>query len=133
MNGYFKEDEKSRRRLRVEEQIKRVVGEILERDVKDPRIGFVTVARVETTGDLREARVFVSVLGGEDEYSRSMEGLQSARSYIQRELGNILQLRYTPVIKFLADRTARDRGRIDQIIDRIKSEEEKHGNTSFTD
>ena len=111
---------RSRRLLRVERQVKQIVGEILERGAKDPRIGFVSVMSVEVSADLRNARVFVSIFGSEEEISRTMQGLQSARSYVQRELGLQMSTRYTPVITFQRDKSIAYADRINRIIDQMK-------------
>ena len=77
-------------KLRIEklqELIKQEMGKMLLRELKDPRIGFVTVTDVEMTGDLREAKIFVSVMGGEEQVKNSLEGLQSALGFIRREIG----------------------------------------------
>jgi len=104
----------------VERQVKQIVGEILERGAKDPRIGFVSVMSVEVSADLRNARVFVSIFGSEEEISRTMQGLQSARSYVQRELGLQMSTRYTPVITFQRDKSIAYADRINRIIDQMK-------------
>lgn len=111
---------KNRRLLRVERQVKEIVGEILERGAKDPRIGFVSVMSVEVTPDLRNARVFVSIYGSEEESARTLQGLQSARSYVQRELGKLMRTRYTPVITFQRDESIAYADRINRIIDKMK-------------
>jgi ribosome-binding factor A len=111
---------KSRRLLRVERQVKQIVGEILGRGTKDPRIGFVSVVSVEVSADLRRARVFVSIYGSEEEAARTLEGLQSARGYIQRELGMSMRTRYTPVITFQRDGSIAYAARINRIIGEMK-------------
>ncbi|HDL64781.1 MAG TPA: 30S ribosome-binding factor RbfA, partial [Proteobacteria bacterium] len=84
---------KSRRQSKVEEQVKRILGDILQVGANDPRIGFVSVVRVDTTGDLKNARVYVSIMGEDVEVEKSLEGLRSARSYFQRELGRRMSSR----------------------------------------
>ena len=73
---------------------------MLLNDIKDPRIGFVTVTDVEMTGDLREAKIFVSIMGGDEQVKNSLEGLQSALGFIRREIGKRIRLRFTPEISF---------------------------------
>ena len=93
-------------KLRIEklqELIKQEMGKMLLRELKDPRIGFVTVTDVEMTGDLREAKIFVSVMGGEEQVKNSLEGLQSALGFIRREIGHRIRLRFTPEISFALD------------------------------
>ncbi len=125
MNIPRQETGKSRRRLRVEEQIKRILGEILSTGAKDPRIGFVSVTRVETTADLKQARVCISVLGEEEEVRRALEGLRSARGYFQRELGRRMSTRYTPVISFSFDDSLQYSDRINRLFDRLHEGEEE--------
>ena len=111
---------KSRRLLRVERQVKQIVGDILKRGAKDPRIGFVSVMSVKVSPDLRHAQVFVSIFGSEEEATRTLQGLQSARSYIQRELGRLMSTRYTPVIVFQRDESIAYSARINRIIGGLK-------------
>ena len=93
-------------KLRIEklqELIKQETGKMLLNDIKDPRIGFVTVTDVEMTGDLREAKIFVSIMGGTEQVKNSLEGLQSALGFIRREIGKRIRLRFTPEISFALD------------------------------
>ena len=107
------------RRERVEELIVREVSDILRREVKDPRIGFVTVTGVQATKDLSQATVFVSVLGDEEEQARTLAGLQSAHGILQAQLARELGTRRTPVLTFEYD-PAIERGvRLTQIIDEL--------------
>ena len=76
---------------------------MLLNDIKDPRIGFVTVTDVEMTGDLREAKIFVSIMGGDEQVKNSLEGLNSALGFIRREIGKRIRLRFTPEISFALD------------------------------
>jgi ribosome-binding factor A len=111
---------KSRRQLKVEEQVKRILGDILRAGANDPRIGFVSILRVEAAGDLKSARVYVSVLGEGAEVAQTLEGLSSARSYFQRELGAQMSARYTPVISFALDPAIEIESRIDQLLEQAR-------------
>ena len=94
------------KQLRIEklqELIKQEMGKMLLTDLKDPRIGFVTVTDVEMTGDLRSAKIFISVMGGEEKVKSSLEGLQSALGFIRREIGQRIKIRFTPEISFALD------------------------------
>ena len=94
------------KQLRVEklqELIKQEMSKMLLTDLKDPRIGFVTVTDVEVTGDLRGAKIYVSIMGGEEQVKSSLEGLQSALGFIRREIGQRVRLRFTPEISFALD------------------------------
>ena len=93
-------------KLRIEklqELIKQEMSKMLLKELKDPRIGFVTVTDVEMTGDLREAKIYVSVMGGEEQVKSSLEGLNSALGFVRREIGQRIHLRFTPEISFALD------------------------------
>ena len=92
-----------RRVERVTEFIRREASEIIQRQLKDPRIGFVTITRVEMTPDLRQAKIYVSVYGDGQEKEKSIKGLKSARGFIQGEIGRRARLRHTPEIFFRLD------------------------------
>ena len=94
------------KQLRIEklqELIKQEMSKMLLKELKDPRIGFVTVTDVEMTGDLREAKIYVSVMGGSEQVKNSLEGLNSALGFIRREIGQRVRLRFTPEISFALD------------------------------
>jgi ribosome-binding factor A len=95
----------SRRLYRVNEAIREVVSQAIETDVKDPRLGFVTVTGVETTPDLRQARVFVSVLGDEVQRAESLDALQASHGVLQRAFASRVRLKRTPKLEFLYDPT----------------------------
>lgn len=88
---------------RINEEIQREMSTLL-RSLKDPRVqgGMVSITHVDTTGDLRYARIYISVLNKEEE-KEVMRGLRSAAGYLRRELGSALRLRYTPELQFIAD------------------------------
>lgn len=111
------------RAQRVGEEIKKEVSEII-REMKDPRIGFVTVVDVEVTNDLRHARVFVSVYGEEAAKKESLEGLQAATGFIRSEIGRRIRLRHTPEIAFKLDSSIERGARINQILNEINPREE---------
>ena len=93
-------------KLRIEklqELIKQEMSKMLLKELKDPRIGFVTVTDVEMTGDLREAKIYVSVMGGDEKVKSSLEGLNSALGFVRREIGQRIRLRFTPEISFALD------------------------------
>ena len=108
----------SDRMRRVDEAVREVLSDAISQNVKDPRIGFVTVTAVETTPDLRRARVFVSVLGAEGVRRRSMQGLQSAHGILQRAVARELRLKHTPTLEFVYDDTTERGMRIAELIDR---------------
>jgi ribosome-binding factor A len=105
------------RMRRVDEAVRAVLSEAIAKDLRDPRVGFVTVTAVKTSPDLRHARVYVSVLGDERARSESLEGLRSAHGFLQGRLAGELPLKHTPAITFEYDDSI-DRGmRISQLID----------------
>ena len=102
---------------RVNEAVREVVSARLAEGLKDPRIGFVTVTSVDTSADLRHARVFVSVLGSEDERAETLAGLGSAHGILQQAVAGELHMKRTPTLEFVFDESI-DRGmRISQLLD----------------
>jgi ribosome-binding factor A len=106
----------SNRMRRVNEAVREVLSDALTQDLKDPRVGFVTVTAVDTSPDLRHARVFVSVLGEAEVRDATIAGLQSAHGYLQRRMADELRLKHTPLLTFEEDDTARRADRIEQIL-----------------
>ena len=101
---------------RVDEAMRAVLSDAIGKGLKDPRVGFVTVTGVKTSPDLRHARVYVSVLGSEDERSATIDGLRSAHGYLQRRLATELTLKHTPSLVFEYDESV-DRGmRINELL-----------------
>jgi ribosome-binding factor A len=106
----------SYRMRRVNEALKEIIGTSLAKQLKDPRIGFVTLTGVDTASDLSHAKVFVSVYGKQTEKDATLEGLRAARPYLQRLISDELTLRRTPTLEFVYDGTI-DRGmRIQAIL-----------------
>ena len=103
---------------RVDEAVREVLSDAITTQLKDPRVGFVTVTAVETAPDLRRARVFVSVLGDAGVRKRSMQGLSSAHGILQRAVAQELRLKHTPTLEFLYDDTSERGMRIAELIDR---------------
>jgi ribosome-binding factor A len=92
------------------------------REVKDPRIGFVTFTRVQLSDDLRFTKIFASILGNEEDKARTLQGLSSATGYIRRHLGRVLRLRYTPELTFLVDESLAQGAKIAQLLRQIHVE-----------
>lgn len=107
----------SDRMRRVDEAIRQVIGEALATDLKDPRVGFVTVTDVKTSADLSHARVYVSVLGEAHTREETLQGLRSAHGYLQRRIGGELHLKRTPTLDFSYDDTTDRAMRVDALID----------------
>ena len=109
----------SRRPQRLALQIQHEVSLMISRDMKDRRIGFVTVTGVQLSPDLRHARIFVSSMGSETEKEESLQALNHATGWIRHELGQRIRTKFLPEIVFLTD-TSQDYGeRIDRLIDQI--------------
>jgi ribosome-binding factor A len=105
------------RMRRVDEAMRAVLSDAIAKDLKDPRVGFVTVTGVKTSPDLRHARVYVSVLGDDPERAASIDGLRSAHGFLQHRLATELSLKHTPSLTFEYDDSV-DRGmRISRLLD----------------
>ena len=107
----------SDRMRRVNEAMREVLSDALTQDLKDPRVGFVTVTAVETTPDLRHARVYVSVLGDAEVRANTIDGLQSAHGYLQRKVAEQLRIKHTPQLDFIEDDTVRKADRIERLLE----------------
>ncbi len=105
------------RMRRVNEAIRQVIGDAVACDLKDPRVGFVTVTDVRTSTDLSHARVYVSVLGEPDARAETMDGLRSAHGYLQRRISGELHLKRTPTLEFSYDDTTDRAMRMDALIE----------------
>jgi ribosome-binding factor A len=113
----------SERMRRVNESVRQVLSEALP-GLKDPRIGFVTVTGVNTSPDLRQATVFVSVLGGEKKRRSSMAGLEAAHGVLQSRLAHELRLKRTPQLSFEYDHAVEHGVRMSKLIDELAPERE---------
>jgi ribosome-binding factor A len=118
------------RMRRVDEAIRQVLGEAIAGELKDPRVGFVTVTDVRTSVDLRQARVYVSVLDdtlagartrvrGEEAREATLEGLRSAHGFLQARIAGELRLKRTPTLEFAYDETTDRAFRVDELIDEM--------------
>lgn len=121
---------------RVAEQLRMDVADILQNDLKDPRLGLVTCTRVDLTSDLRHAKLYVSVLGEESARDSSMEALESATGYVRRKLSKRLGLRVSPEIVFVFDPSVEYSIRLEGLIEEAKerspaddAEDEENGSS----
>ena len=103
----------SRRTLQVGEFLREELTDIIRREVKDPRVGFMTLTEVEVTPDLRQARVYVSVLGSDEERAETLKALRSAARFIRFHLKPRLRMRQIPELEFREDRSMEHAQRID--------------------
>jgi ribosome-binding factor A len=101
---------------RVDEAVRAVLSDAIATDLKDPRVGFVTVTGVKTSPDLRHARVYVSVLGAEPEREQSLEGLASAHGFLQARVASELNLKHTPTLTFEYDESIDHGMRITELL-----------------
>ena len=109
------------RAKQLADRIQEIVAEMLERRVKDPRLGFVTVTDARLTGDLREASVFYTVLGDESDRSSTAAALESARGLIRSEIGKQLGLRHTPSVAFFLDAVPETASHIEELLDKVRT------------
>jgi ribosome-binding factor A len=104
---------------RVDEAIRQVIGDAVAAELKDPRVGFVTVTDVRTSVDLRHARVYVSVLGDGEQREATMAGLRSAHGFLQGKVASELHLKRTPAIELFYDDTTDRALRVDALIEEL--------------
>lgn len=113
------------RSLRVAEAIKEEVSEILQQDLKDPRLGFVSVVSVEVTRDISQAKIYVSVYGTAEEKKESLSGLNSAKGYIRSEIGKRIRLRHVPEMIFIIDDSIEHGAKMNQLFKELEKKNEE--------
>jgi ribosome-binding factor A len=102
---------------RINESLREVVGDAISTELQDPRIGFVTVTAVETSPDLRTARVYVSVLGKPEERDATLDGLRSAHGVLQSAIARQMRIKRTPTLSFHYDETVERAARVSKLLD----------------
>ena len=110
-----------KRSERVQELLLKEISTLIQKGLKDPRIGFATVTTVELTNNLKHAKVYISVFGTESEQCDTITGLNNASGFVRGSLGKNLNLRYIPVLEFILDETAKRVARINKIINELHS------------
>jgi ribosome-binding factor A len=115
----------ARRAQRLAEEIREQVANMIASDLKDPRLGFVTVTRVELAHDLGLARIHVGVLGGEAEREKTLRALQQASGFVRRELGKRLRIRHTPEVEFRYDKGLDATDRVAQLLEAERRREQE--------
>ncbi len=110
---------------RVNALLQRELGTIISEELRDPRIAFATVTAVETTDDLRSARVHVSVLGDDEQVRSTMQALDEARPYLRHEIGSRTELRYVPELTFVSDQSAARSARIAMLLREARERENR--------
>ncbi len=115
----------TRRQIQVADAVQQHISYLLQRELKDPRIGFATVTAVEVTPDLKYARVFVSVMGTPEEQKATMTALASGKGFIRRELANRMDIRFVPDLTFKLDTSIEYSDKINRLLNELKEEESK--------
>src|SRR5262245_24625241 len=118
---------------RVNQLIKEEISTVLHRELKDPRLGFVTVTEVDTNADLKQAKVYVSVLGTDEQWVKSFKALESARGFVWAWLRRHLDLRVTPDISFRPDRSMEHGARMQALLAGLRPEPGEGGKGGRTD
>jgi len=112
-----------KRTKKVSGLIKAEIGQIIQTQIKDPLIGFVTITEVVVSPDLRNAKVYFTVLGDQSQKEKSLRGLERARTFIQGELGKRLTMRYLPVLRFYYDESWEYGANIDRLLYNLNNHE----------
>ena len=116
---------------KIQELIKQEVSQIILQELKDPRIGFVTVTQVDLTGDLSSAKIYVSLMGSEQQVKDCWAGLQSSLGFVRREIGKRIRLRFTPELSFVIDKSLDYSAHIQELLLKIEAEDKaKHAAAS---
>ncbi|WP_042356231.1 30S ribosome-binding factor RbfA [Bacillus rubiinfantis] len=123
----------SHRPNRVGEQMKKELSDIIGRKIKDPRIGFVTVTDVQVTGDLQQAKVYISVLGDDEQKENTLKGLAKAKGFIRSEIGHRIRLRKTPEIIFEFDESIDYGNRIENLLHQLQMDDKPMESTEKED
>ena len=115
---------KAQRIARIDHEVQRILGTLVTQQLKDPRLGFVTVTRAEVSDDLRQCKVFVSVIGDRDQARQSLDALHHAAGFLRGELGHRIDLRHTPELVFIEDRSTE---RAIELAKRLRADAERRG------
>ena len=110
---------------KIQELMKQEISQIILQELKDPRIGFVTVTQVEVTRDLSIAKVFVSIMGNDKQIEDTWNGLSSSLGFIRREVGHRIRLRVTPELKFVLDKSLDYSDHIQKLLLQIEKEQKQ--------
>ncbi len=113
------------RQEKLVQLLKEEISDILRREIKDPRLGFFTIIDAEISSDLRHAKIFVSILGSEEERKQSMDVLKHAQHFVRQEFGKRVRMKVLPDIQFYKDETVDKGVRMLELLEEIKKDEEK--------
>lgn len=124
----------SRRVSRVAELIKREVSQLVQRDIKDDRVGagMVSVTDVDVSGDLQHAKIYVSIYGSEQARAETMAGLKAATGFVRSELGHRVRLRRTPEVVFIEDRSLERGDRVLSLLNRLNNDRQPENHQAQT-
>lgn len=111
------------RQQRVAGAIREELSELIQKELKDPRLGFASIVQVQVSKDLRHANVYVSVFGSDEEKKATLQALDSAKGFLKREIANRLRLRYAPELIFHADDSIEHGARIQELLQKLKHNE----------
>jgi ribosome-binding factor A len=117
------------RKLRVGHAIQQEISRMVKKDLKDPSIGFTTITHVKMSADLRYAKIYVSIMGSEEEKKKTLNGLARARGFIRKELAGRLNLRYTPELSFFIDDTIEKAAHLEKLFHKLEKEESLKADT----
>lgn len=115
----------SKRIARLNEQLKRELSELIRTQVRDPRVGIVTITGVDVAGDLGSAKIYVRDLGGAEELASTLEGLEAAAPFLRTKLGRSLRVRRIPELRFREDRSYVQARRIEEVLSNVLVPEEE--------
>jgi ribosome-binding factor A len=118
---------KSQRLARIDHEVQRILGTLITQELRDPRLAFVTVTRAEVSDDLRACKVFVSVIGDRHQARQSLDALKRAAKFLRGELGHKIDLRHTPELTFVEDRSAE---RAIALAKTLREDAERHGTSA---
>jgi ribosome-binding factor A len=121
------------RSQRVVEQIRRELAELIRTEVKDPRVGFITLTDVEITPDYAHAKVFFTSMTGEESVPGILVGLRRASGFLRRELGRRVRIHTTPELHFVYDRSVEEGSRMSRLIDDVVREDEARSDRESND
>ena len=110
----------SQRAHRVADTIHTAISYLLIKGLKDPRIGFVTITSVDVTSDLRQAKVYYTLMGSQDDRDQTQSGLNSSSSFVRQQLGKVLRLRHIPEVQFIYDASFDYGQRIEKLLSEVK-------------
>ena len=114
----------SRRTERINEQLREEISTLLTRQIKDPRLNAViSITRVVSSGDLRSARVYISVMGNQETKRTALEGLQSAASFLRRELRDRINMKHTPFLSYQLDESIDEADKLLRLMNKVKTDE----------